>query len=255
MSTIKADAIEAATGTDTDLVLTGKGTGVPDIETGFKVSGTAGLPLSDLRAGTAGNLITYDASGDPAAVATGTATHVLTSNGAGAAPTFQAVAGGGMTTLSDQTVSSATSVTFSSLIDGSTYHKHELWITDITGVTSDWELDFQYESGGSFQTSSYIYQWSRMYNSSANYAGSSSASAMRLCRIRGNGASVRLRLDDANDASYKSVTCFSNWNDSPNIYSGYATGSWLGGTGAITGIKATITAGSFSARCRLMGYK
>ena len=47
--------------------------------------------------GTDGELITYDASGDPAAVAVGTATHVLTSNGAGAAPTFQAAAGGGAT--------------------------------------------------------------------------------------------------------------------------------------------------------------
>jgi hypothetical protein len=93
-STIKADVIEAATGTNTDLTLQGKGTGVPDIETGFKVSGTVGLPLSDLRVGTAGNLITYDAAGDPAAVATGTAAQVLTSNGAGAAPTFQDVAGG-----------------------------------------------------------------------------------------------------------------------------------------------------------------
>lgn len=60
---------------------------------------TAGLvddavTLAKLAAGTAGNLITYDAAGDPAAVATGTATHVLTSNGAGAAPTFQAAGAG-----------------------------------------------------------------------------------------------------------------------------------------------------------------
>ena len=46
-----------------------------------------------LKAGTDGELITWDASGDPAAVAVGTSTHVLTSNGAGAAPTFQAAAG------------------------------------------------------------------------------------------------------------------------------------------------------------------
>jgi hypothetical protein len=53
------------------------------------------VTLAKMASGTAGNLITYDASGNPAAVATGTATHVLTSNGAGAAPTFQAAAGGG----------------------------------------------------------------------------------------------------------------------------------------------------------------
>ena len=43
-----------------------------------------------LKAGTDGELITWDASGDPAAVAVGTSTHILTSNGAGAAPTFTA---------------------------------------------------------------------------------------------------------------------------------------------------------------------
>ena len=53
------------------------------------------ITLAKMAPGTDGNLITYDTSGDPAAVATGTATHVLTSNGAGAAPTFQAPAGGG----------------------------------------------------------------------------------------------------------------------------------------------------------------
>jgi hypothetical protein len=51
------------------------------------------VTLAKMASGTAGNLITYDASGNPAAVATGTATHVLTSNGAGAAPTFQAATG------------------------------------------------------------------------------------------------------------------------------------------------------------------
>ena len=44
-----------------------------------------------MAGGTDGNLITYDTNGDPAYVATGDATEVLTSNGAGAAPTFQTV--------------------------------------------------------------------------------------------------------------------------------------------------------------------
>ena len=48
------------------------------------------VTLAKLAAGTDGELITWDAAGDPATVAVGTATHVLTSNGAGAAPTFQA---------------------------------------------------------------------------------------------------------------------------------------------------------------------
>jgi hypothetical protein len=47
-----------------------------------------------LKAGTDGELITWDASGNPAAVPVGTDTHVLTSGGTGVAPTFQAASGG-----------------------------------------------------------------------------------------------------------------------------------------------------------------
>ena len=50
--------------------------------------------ISMLADGTDGELITWDAAGVATTVATGTATHVLTSNGAGAAPTFQALPGG-----------------------------------------------------------------------------------------------------------------------------------------------------------------
>lgn len=53
------------------------------------------VTLAKMAGGTAGNLITYDASGDPAAVATGNAGDVLTSNGTGAAPTFQPLSAGG----------------------------------------------------------------------------------------------------------------------------------------------------------------
>ena len=47
--------------------------------------------LSQMAGGTDGNLITFDASGNPAYVATGSSGQVLTSAGAGAPPTFSAV--------------------------------------------------------------------------------------------------------------------------------------------------------------------
>ena len=95
MSTLKADTVQSKS-TNTDLTIAGDGTGVPNLETGFKVGGTAGVPVASLRTGTDGELITWDASGNPATVAVGTSTHVLTSNGAGAAPTFQAAAAAGI---------------------------------------------------------------------------------------------------------------------------------------------------------------
>jgi hypothetical protein len=56
---------------------------------------TTKIPYTLLADGTAGQLITWGASGTTAAVAAGTTGQVLTSNGAGAAPTFQSGGGGG----------------------------------------------------------------------------------------------------------------------------------------------------------------
>ena len=55
--------------------------------------------LAQLTAGTDGNLFTFDTSGDPAFVSTGTSGHILTSAGAGAVPTFAANATIGQHTI------------------------------------------------------------------------------------------------------------------------------------------------------------
>ena len=135
MSTIKADAVTTKSD-NTDLTITGGGTGVPNLEAGFKVGGSAGVPtasiqddavtLAKLAAGTDGELITWDASGDPAAVAVGTATHVLTSNGAGAAPTFQAAAGGAWSVITHTVASSASTISFTGF-DSSTYGAYQVF--------------------------------------------------------------------------------------------------------------------------------
>lgn len=79
-----------ALGTPSAVVLT-NATGTATNLTAGGVEANA-IGLAEMAGGTDGNLITYDASGDPAFVATGTAGQILTSNGAGAAPTMQ---GGG----------------------------------------------------------------------------------------------------------------------------------------------------------------
>ena len=53
------------------------------------------VTLAKMAPGTDGNLISYDASGNPVAVATGNTAQVLTSAGAGAPPVFADAAGGG----------------------------------------------------------------------------------------------------------------------------------------------------------------
>ena len=52
------------------------------------------ITLAKMAGGTDGNIITYDASGNPAVVATGTSGHFLKSQGAGSVPVFAAAGGG-----------------------------------------------------------------------------------------------------------------------------------------------------------------
>lgn len=83
-----------ATGT-AEYPLVAKGPGVVPVFQQLLAAGIANdaVGLAKLAAGTAGNLITYDASGNPAAVATGTVGQVLTSNGVGLPPTMQTAGG------------------------------------------------------------------------------------------------------------------------------------------------------------------
>ena len=69
--------------------------GTPTSKKITKANLVKNIAVSDLANGTDGELITWNSSGVASAVPVGTATNVLTSNGAGQAPTFQAAGGGG----------------------------------------------------------------------------------------------------------------------------------------------------------------
>ena len=71
-----------------------------------KISDNA-ITLAKLAGGTDGNIISFDASGDPVAVATGSDGQVLTSTGAGSPPAFEAAASGAWTFVSSATPSAA----------------------------------------------------------------------------------------------------------------------------------------------------
>jgi len=68
------------------------------------------VTLAYMAGGTDGNIISYDASGDPVAIATGNDGQVLTSAGAGAAPAFEDASGGGTSWQSVVTASTLTAV-------------------------------------------------------------------------------------------------------------------------------------------------
>ena len=82
-----------------DQVLQTNGSGVLTWVDAATAIAAKAIAISKLADGTDGELITWDASGEIAAVAAGAAAQVLTSNGAGAAPTFQAASSGGGTSI------------------------------------------------------------------------------------------------------------------------------------------------------------
>jgi hypothetical protein len=85
------DPVAIATGSDGQ-VLTSTGAGSPPaFEDAASGIADNAVTLAKMAAGTDGNIISYDASGDPVAVATGSDGQVLTSTGAGSPPVFEDV--------------------------------------------------------------------------------------------------------------------------------------------------------------------
>ena len=111
------------------------------------------VTLAKMAGGTDGNLITYDASGDPAAVAVGTSGHFLKSQGSGSVPVFAAGPTAGMSLVSHQSITSSTaSITFNNFVEE--FHVLYLWnvkpVNDGVNLTMRLSID----NGSSFMSGS-----------------------------------------------------------------------------------------------------
>ena len=121
------------------------------------------ITLAKMASGTDGNIITYDASGNPAAVATGSSGQVLTSAGAGAPPTFAAAAGGAYTSISNTSISAVTNMDVTGFASG-TYDNYEIWISNALPATDAQylEMETSTDGGSSYDTGSSDYSWCMM---------------------------------------------------------------------------------------------
>ena len=207
------------------------------------------VTLAKMAGGTDGNIISYDASGDPVAIATGSDGQVLTSTGAGSPPAFEAVAAGGVWTLiGTQTASSDTSLTQTGL-DTSLYTKHLIILSGFTHSATSF-LEFLWGPSGGVETSGYSTDIrSYAQNSDTGIDGTAS---------HDNGVQTHMALDQSSTGTsdYHDVEiglyhksggashCFGCWMRGNNrgIFGGTCDA-----TGATTQIRVEVSTGNIVA--------
>jgi len=154
------------------------------------------VTLAKLAGGTDGNIISFDASGDPVAIATGSNGQVLTSTGAGSPPAFEAVPVGGITVADQWRINS-------SLTGGSANTFHD--------ITANWEQvdtagqgtigTAMSNSSGIFtfpSTGIYLVQLTLQYStSSSSYIRSGSAIAVTV----NNSSYTRVAINNSSHIS------------------------------------------------------
>ena len=143
MSTIKADAVTTKSD-NTDLVVTGGGSGVPDIEASFKVGGTAGVPMASIR------------------TTSGTASSSTFLRGDG---TWNA-AGGAWTLIGTQTASTSASLIQTGL-DFTTYATHVICLSNVTPVSDGEGIDLRVGDSSGLDSGGSDYSYHRQYQSPA----------------------------------------------------------------------------------------
>ena len=209
--------------------------------------------------GTDGEVITWDASANFATVSTGTSGHVLTSNGAGAAPTFQA-ASGAMVFIASSTASSSATIDFTSGI-GSTYDEYIFVIVDLlpaTNATSLWAR-FSDDGGSTWEAGATDYLYASLaYDSDGsptdvnNDAGQAQmVISTPLSNTAGNTHNGKVMLSSPSNTTYdKNLVYRMGGVDSSGNSSGLIGASRLnqgGGTwAAIDGVRFLMSSGNIA---------
>ena len=110
------------------------------------------VTLAKMASGTDGEILTYDASGNPTAVSVGTDGQVLTSTGAGSPPAFETAAGGGKVLQVITSTSSTTEVAITS----------DSWVelpgssVTITPSSTTSRILYSYNTGGIQKNGNYM---------------------------------------------------------------------------------------------------
>ena len=163
------------------------------------------VTLAKMAGGTDGNLITFDASGDPAYVATGNAGQLLTSAGAGAPPTFTTVTAGGLQFISTTDISSAANYSFTSF-DSSSFDAYIFVLINVVPATDAVHIHMLTSSdgGSSYDTGASDYNWLLARNkdivSDSGDGGDADQDDAHIALIGDNSGGANVVGSDANEA-------------------------------------------------------
>lgn len=264
-TTVNATAVAGTTtltlpaATDT---LVGKATTDTFTNKTFDANGTgnslSNVDVADLANGTDGELITWDASGAPTTVGVGTANQVLTSNGAGAAPTFQDAGGGAWTYISSATASSSASITFTGL--SSSYFAYAIYMSDVVPATDNVELWMRLsdDGGSTYEADTGDYQWQMSGSQGAGSQiqdGSTSDTKMVLTGntsavILGTGTeeqlSGRVVIYDPSTSQPTKITGELYWKNSGAQSTVATCGGIFAGTAAADAVQLLMSSGNIA---------
>ena len=118
------------------------------------------ITLAKMAGGTDGNIISFDASGDPVAIATGSDGQVLTSTGAGSPPAFEAAAGGGqLVFIAREASASATGCVDFNGCFSTTYQRYLVIIGKISNDNDNVNTLMRYKDSSNNSVSSSTYSF------------------------------------------------------------------------------------------------
>ena len=132
-----------------------------------------------MAGGTDGNIISYDTSGDPVAIATGNDGQVLTSSGANTQPAFEDAAGGGSLNLVGTSVASNSASLTITGIDA-TYEAYLIIGADLVQATQDSTLYLRVGDSGGIDSGASDYQYISQSMASGSYAASADTTASHI---------------------------------------------------------------------------
>ena len=220
------------------------------------------VTLAKMASGTDGNIISFDSSGNPVAITTGTDGQVLTSAGAGAQPAFEDAGGGDMVLLSTTNASTASTVDLTGNFT-STYSSYMVRGVDIFTSNSTETLTMQVIFDSTAITGSVYYgHLVRSDRTSNDYSGQamSATTAFNIINqlssasTQGTGFVLNVLNAPATSNSYK----FFTWNGmSAEGWSiNYGAGGVNDATDSdLTGLRFLMSAGTVSGKFLLYGIK